>query len=62
MWVIIYMVLFLFQGGALLGNVNTLLTSFPADPMLQYQSQCQLLLEGLNLPLLLQKEQARLAR
>ncbi|XP_070705310.1 DNA helicase MCM9 [Pempheris klunzingeri] len=50
------------QGGALLGNVNALLTSFPADPGLQYQSQCQILLEGLNLPLLLQKEMDRLAR
>ncbi|XP_008294420.1 DNA helicase MCM9 [Stegastes partitus] len=50
------------QGGALLGNVNTLLTSFPADPELQYQTQCQVLLEGLNLPLLLQKEMDRLDR
>ncbi|XP_035535162.1 DNA helicase MCM9-like [Morone saxatilis] len=50
------------QGGALLGNVNTLLTSFPADPSKQYQTQCRILLEGLNLPLLLQKEMDRLAR
>ncbi|XP_042359413.1 DNA helicase MCM9 [Plectropomus leopardus] len=49
------------QGGALLGNVNALLTSFPDDPGQQYQTQCQVLLEGLNLPLLLQKEMDRLA-
>ncbi|XP_067338365.1 DNA helicase MCM9 isoform X2 [Channa argus] len=50
------------QGGALLGNVNALLTSFPADPSEQYQTQCQVLLKGLNLPLLLQKELERLTR
>ncbi|XP_045916789.1 DNA helicase MCM9 isoform X2 [Micropterus dolomieu] len=50
------------QGGALLGNVNALFTSFPADPGQQYRTRCQLLLEGLNLPLLLQKEMNRLAR
>ncbi|GLD65992.1 DNA helicase MCM9 [Lates japonicus] len=50
------------QGGALLENVNALLTSFPADPGQQYQTQCQILLEGLNLPLLHQKEMDRLAR
>ncbi|XP_028253437.1 DNA helicase MCM9 isoform X2 [Parambassis ranga] len=50
------------QGGALLGNVNALLTSFPADPQQQYQTQCQVLLEGLNLPSLLQQEMNRLAR
>ncbi|XP_056261745.1 DNA helicase MCM9 isoform X2 [Seriola aureovittata] len=50
------------QGGALLGNVNALLTSFPAEPGQQYQTQCQVLLEGLNLPLLLQREMDRLAR
>ncbi|TKS74036.1 DNA helicase MCM9 [Collichthys lucidus] len=50
------------QGGALLGNVNALLTSFPADPVKEYQTQCQILLEGLNLPLLLQKEMDRLNR
>ncbi|XP_073349545.1 DNA helicase MCM9 [Pagrus major] len=49
------------QGGALLGNVNALFTSFPADPGQQYQTQCQVLLEGLNLPLLLHKEMDRLA-
>ncbi|XP_013856047.1 DNA helicase MCM9, partial [Austrofundulus limnaeus] len=48
------------QGGALLGNVNALLTSFPADPVQQYQSQCQILLEGLQLPELLQQELLRL--
>ncbi|XP_053301646.1 DNA helicase MCM9 isoform X2 [Pleuronectes platessa] len=50
------------QGGALLGNVNALLTSFPEDPGQQYEAQSQVLLEGLNLPLLLQKEMDRLAR
>ncbi|XP_026196431.1 DNA helicase MCM9 isoform X2 [Anabas testudineus] len=50
------------QGGALLGNVNALLTSFPADAAHQYQTQCKILLEGLNLPVLLQKELGRLAR
>ncbi|KAA8583278.1 hypothetical protein FQN60_015824 [Etheostoma spectabile] len=50
------------QGGALLGNVNALLTSFPDDPSQQYQNQCQILLEGLNLPLLLQKEMDRQAK
>ncbi|XP_068433682.1 DNA helicase MCM9 isoform X2 [Clinocottus analis] len=50
------------QGGALLGNVNALLTSFPNDPGQQYQIQCQILLEGLNLPLLLQKEMDRQTR
>ncbi|RVE55868.1 hypothetical protein OJAV_G00230590 [Oryzias javanicus] len=50
------------QGGALLGNVNALLTSFPADPVDQYRSQCQVVLEGLNLPLLLRSEMGRLSR
>lgn len=50
------------QGGALLGNVNALLTSFPADPSQQYQTQCQVLLVGLNLQSLLKKEMDRLAR
>lgn len=45
-----------------MGNVNAILTSFPADPSQQYQTQCQILLEGLNLPLLLQKEMERLSR
>ncbi|XP_068609856.1 DNA helicase MCM9 [Brachionichthys hirsutus] len=50
------------QGGALLGNVHALLSSFPADPGQQYQTQCRILLEGLNLPMLLEKEIRRLAR
>ncbi|XP_047243020.1 DNA helicase MCM9 isoform X2 [Girardinichthys multiradiatus] len=50
------------QGSALLGNVNALLTTFPTDPVEQYQTQCQMLLEGLNLPVLLQSEMDRLAR
>ncbi|XP_039882681.1 DNA helicase MCM9 isoform X1 [Simochromis diagramma] len=50
------------QGGVLQGNVNTLFTSFPADPVEQYQTQCQILLEGLNLPLFLKKERDRLSR
>ncbi|XP_033847326.1 DNA helicase MCM9 [Periophthalmus magnuspinnatus] len=48
------------QGGALLGSMNALLTSFPEDPVEQYRTQCQLLLEGLHLPQLLQKEMDRL--
>ncbi|XP_075893816.1 DNA helicase MCM9 isoform X2 [Nelusetta ayraudi] len=48
------------QGGALIGNVNALLTSFPADPLQHYQTHCQIVLEGLDLPLLLQKEMSRL--
>lgn len=50
----------LFQGGALIGNVNALLSSFPADPHQHYQTHCQIVLEGLSLPLLLQKEMSRL--
>ncbi|XP_024147243.1 DNA helicase MCM9 [Oryzias melastigma] len=50
------------QGGALLGNVNALLTSFPADPVDQYRSQCRVVLEGLNLPSLLRSEMGRLSR
>ncbi|KAM9703343.1 DNA helicase MCM9 [Menidia menidia] len=49
------------QGGALLGNVNALLTCFPADPIQQYRTQCQMVLEGLSLPGLLHKEMDRLA-
>ncbi|XP_072296254.1 DNA helicase MCM9 [Eucyclogobius newberryi] len=49
------------QGGALLGTMNALLTSFPDDPVQQYRTQCQLLLEGLQLPQLLQKEMDRLS-
>ncbi|KAM6964808.1 DNA helicase MCM9 [Aplochiton taeniatus] len=50
------------QGGALLGDVNALHTSFPAQPRQQYQRQCQLVLEGLGLPHLLTKETDRLTR
>ncbi|XP_061560128.1 DNA helicase MCM9 isoform X2 [Phycodurus eques] len=50
------------QGGGLLGSVNAVLTSFPDDPGQQYQTQCQVLLEGLSLPHLLQKERDRLLR
>ncbi|XP_061668405.1 DNA helicase MCM9 isoform X3 [Syngnathoides biaculeatus] len=50
------------QGGGLLGSVNGVLTSFPDDPGQQYQTQCQVLLEVLNLPHLLQKERDRLAK
>ncbi|XP_041662029.1 DNA helicase MCM9 [Cheilinus undulatus] len=50
------------QGGALLGNVNALLTSFPAEPCEQYHTQCRTLLQGLNLPQLLKKEISRLTR
>ncbi|XP_035990495.1 DNA helicase MCM9 isoform X2 [Fundulus heteroclitus] len=48
------------QGGALLGNVNAMLTTFPTDPLQQYRTQCQMVLEGLNLPVLLQSEMNRL--
>ncbi|KAF5894156.1 DNA helicase MCM9 isoform X1, partial [Clarias magur] len=44
------------QGGALLGNVNALHTSFPDDPGEQYRSQCQIVLEGLGLTHILNKE------
>nr|XP_057939162.1 DNA helicase MCM9 [Doryrhamphus excisus] len=50
------------QSGGLLGSVNAVLTSFPDDPGRQYQTQCQVLLEAMNLPLLLQKEMERLSR
>ncbi|KAM3838001.1 DNA helicase MCM9 [Diretmus argenteus] len=50
------------QGGTLLGDVNALHTSFPADPSQQYQTQCQMVLEGLKLPHLLHKEMNRLTR
>ncbi|TRY58190.1 hypothetical protein DNTS_017406 [Danionella cerebrum] len=49
------------QGGALLGNVNALHTSFPDDPCEQYKSQCELVLEKLGLTDILQKELLRLA-
>uniref|UniRef100_A0AAY5K511 DNA helicase MCM9 n=1 Tax=Esox lucius TaxID=8010 RepID=A0AAY5K511_ESOLU len=50
------------QGGALLGDVNALHTSFPDNPSQQYQTQCQIVLEGLQLPHLLHKEMDRLSR
>lgn len=52
----------LFKGGALLGNINALFMPFPTDPFEQYKSQCQVLLEELNLQALLQKELERLER
>ncbi|XP_039603575.1 DNA helicase MCM9 isoform X1 [Polypterus senegalus] len=50
------------QGGALLGSVNTLHTSFPEDPLEQYKMQCEILLEGLGLQKLLDNELKRLNR
>ncbi|XP_015714169.1 DNA helicase MCM9 [Coturnix japonica] len=50
------------QGGALLGAINALHTSFPEDPMAQYRMQCELILERLELQGLLQKELQRLDR
>uniref|UniRef100_A0A8C1XYW7 DNA helicase n=1 Tax=Cyprinus carpio TaxID=7962 RepID=A0A8C1XYW7_CYPCA len=44
------------QGGALLGNVNALHTSFPDDPCEQYKTQCEIVLERLGLTDTLQKE------
>ncbi|XP_027011281.2 DNA helicase MCM9 isoform X2 [Tachysurus fulvidraco] len=49
------------QGGALLGNVNALHTSFPDDPSEQYRSQCEIVLEGLGLSHILNKELQRLS-
>ncbi|XP_053469833.1 DNA helicase MCM9 [Ictalurus furcatus] len=49
------------QGGALLGNVNALHTSFPDDPGEQYRSQCEIVLEGLGLTHILDKELQRLS-
>ncbi|XP_074902498.1 DNA helicase MCM9 [Buteo buteo] len=48
------------QGGALLGGINALHTSFPENPMAQYRTQCELILERLGLQDLLQKELQRL--
>ncbi|KAM8952959.1 DNA helicase MCM9 [Pelodytes ibericus] len=48
------------QGGALLGGVNALHTSFPDEPREQYQMQCELLLERLGLQNLLREELQRL--
>lgn len=50
------------QGGALLGGVNALHTSFPENPRAQYQQQCKLILERLELPSLLSEELQRLER
>uniref|UniRef100_A0A672Q960 DNA helicase MCM9 n=1 Tax=Sinocyclocheilus grahami TaxID=75366 RepID=A0A672Q960_SINGR len=50
------------QGGALLGNVNALHTSFPDDPCEQYKTQCEIVLERLGLTDILQKELQRLSR
>ncbi|XP_032130823.1 DNA helicase MCM9 isoform X1 [Sapajus apella] len=50
------------QGGALLGGVNALHTSFPENPGEQYQRQCQLILEKLELQNLLSEELRRLER
>ncbi|XP_053314904.1 DNA helicase MCM9 [Spea bombifrons] len=48
------------QGGALLGGVNALHTSFPDNPQEQYQMQCELLLDKLGLHNLLRQELQRL--
>ncbi|VFV25040.1 dna replication licensing factor, partial [Lynx pardinus] len=50
------------QGGALLGGVNALHTSFPENPLQQYQRQCELILEKLELHNLLSEELRRLER
>ncbi|XP_024898146.1 DNA helicase MCM9 isoform X1 [Pteropus alecto] len=50
------------QGGALLGGVNALHTSFPENPLEQYQRQCELILEKLELHNLLSEELRRLER
>lgn len=50
------------QGGALLGAINALHTSFPENPMTQYRMQCELILERLELHDLLHKELQRLDR
>nr|XP_025720668.1 DNA helicase MCM9 isoform X2 [Callorhinus ursinus] len=50
------------QGGALLGGVNALHTSFPENPLKQYQRQCELILEKLELHNLLSEELRRLER
>ncbi|KAM6181810.1 DNA helicase MCM9 [Erethizon dorsatum] len=50
------------QGGALLGGVNALHTSFPENPRAQYQQQCELILERLELQSLLSEELQRLER
>ncbi|XP_077018881.1 DNA helicase MCM9 isoform X2 [Tamandua tetradactyla] len=50
------------QGGALLGGVNALHTSFPENPLEQYRRQCELILEKLELHSLLNEELRRLER
>ncbi|NP_001084773.1 DNA helicase MCM9 [Xenopus laevis] len=50
------------QGGALLGGVNALHTSFPENPREQYRLQCELLLDKLGLQKLLEEELQRLER
>ncbi|XP_037699843.1 DNA helicase MCM9 isoform X2 [Choloepus didactylus] len=50
------------QGSALLGGVNALHTSFPENPLEQYQRQCELILEKLELQSLLSEELRRLER
>ncbi|XP_042301657.1 DNA helicase MCM9 isoform X1 [Sceloporus undulatus] len=50
------------QGGALLGGVNALHTSFPENPVEQYRMQCELILEKLELQELLCEELKRLDR
>ncbi|KAG8444606.1 hypothetical protein GDO86_009679 [Hymenochirus boettgeri] len=50
------------QGGALLGGVNALHTSFPENPQEQYRTQCELLLDRLGLQKLLEEELQRLTR
>ncbi|NXN83230.1 MCM9 helicase, partial [Bombycilla garrulus] len=50
------------QGGALLGGINALHTSFPENPMEEYRTQCEIILEQLELRDLLHKELQRLDR
>lgn len=49
------------QGGALLGNVNALHTSFPDEPCENYKTQCEIVLERLGLTDILQRELQRLS-
>ncbi|KPP68866.1 DNA helicase MCM9-like, partial [Scleropages formosus] len=50
------------QGGALMGEVNALHTSFPDNPTEQYRTQCTIILEALGLNNLLKRELDRLSR
>ncbi|KAJ7341882.1 hypothetical protein JRQ81_007523 [Phrynocephalus forsythii] len=50
------------QGGALLGGINALHTSFPENPVEQYRMQCKLILEKLELQDLLREELERIDR